>query len=74
MSSSTINVISSPTKVNSGSPKGILAQNSVNGQPVYFSDNQSVTPTTGIQLLPGTPLEWPPDSELCISFSSSDSH
>lgn len=67
MSSSVIPVGANATKINAGNVKGILAQNIVSGNPVYFSDTQNVTTTTGIQLLPGTPLSWPADSELwCI--------
>ena len=61
---STVNVGSSAVApVFSNNPKSTLVQN--NGQNnVYVSDSPNVTVSTGIVMLPGTPLQWPPGQEL----------
>ena len=61
---STVNVgPSAVAPVFSNNPKSTLVQN--NGQNnVYVSDSPNVTVSTGIVMLPGTPLQWPPGQEL----------
>ena len=75
MATSSISVTSQATLVYSGGQKDALVQNSATGNVVYFSDTPNLTSSSySIQLLPGTPLEWPAGSPLwaiCAPGSSS---
>ena len=75
MATSSITVTSQPTLVYSGGLKDALIQNSATGSNVFFSDTPNLTSSSySIQLLPGTPLEWPAGSPLwaiCAPGSSS---
>ena len=75
MATSSITVTSQPTLVYSGGLKDALIQNNATGSNVFFSDTPNLTSSSySIQLLPGTPLEWPAGSPLwaiCAPGSSS---
>ena len=71
---STVGVSSTVSTIFSGTAKPSLVQNN-GANTVYISDSPNVTPSTGIQLITGTPLEWPagqPFYAICaLGLSSS---
>ena len=63
MGVSSISVTSTPTVINQGGAKDLLIQNSFNGNTIYVSDTPNLTVSSySIQVLAGTPLEWPAGS------------